>query len=277
MSIKAKKIIYNTAIIVFLVLVVVCTFFPYYFMLISSFKNNVEISASPFTATFPLRVENYVESFGMIVKYFKNSLIISGASVFITIFIAVSSTYVIARFDFPGKEFIYMFILMFQMIPGVFTLVPQFVLVSKMGIIGTYWAAVLPFVTVAQISFIVVLRPYIESLPQDLFEAAKLDGAGAVKTFTNIAMPLIKPILTSQMLITFLNSWNDFVWPLLTLSSSKELKTITLGLYSFSDVQQVLYGPMFAGFVVAAIPLVVLFALNMNTFIGGLTAGAVKS
>ena len=276
MSTKTKKILSRAVIITFLALIVILMFFPYYFMIISSFKNNAEISAHPFTMTFPLHFDNYAQSFGMIVKYFKNSLFISVCSVAITTVVAVCSAYVFARFDFPGKEFLYVLVLVFRMIPGVLTLIPQYVLVSDIGIIGTYWAAILPFVAGAQIQFIVILRPYIESLPQDLFEAAKLDGAGGIKTFRYVAAPLIKATLSSQMLLTFLNSWNDFVWPMLTLSSNKELKTITLGLYSFSDVQQVLYGPMFAGFVMAAIPMVIIFAFNMKNFIGGLTAGAVK-
>lgn len=274
---KAKKLLCRGGIIVFLAVIVLCTFFPYYFMIISSFKNNVEIAAQPFWVTLPLRFENYRDSAGMIIQYFKNSLIISGISVFLTSAIAVSSAYVFARTSFPGKEFLYVFVLMFQMIPGVLTLIPQYVLVSDMKIIGTYWAAIFPFVTTAQISFIVVLRPYIESLPGDLFEAAKLDGAGGIKTFLYVAAPLIKPALFTQVLLTFLNSWNDFIWPMLTLSSNKELKTITLGLYSFRDVQQVLYGPMFAGFVLASVPMVILFSLNMKTFIDGITSGAVKS
>lgn len=276
MSVKTKKTISHTVLVIVLGLIVLLTFFPYYFMIISSFKNNAEISAHPFTMTFPLHLENYVQSFGMIVKYFKNSLIISGISVCLTTLMAVCSSYVFARFDFPGKNILYILVLVFRMIPGVLTLIPQYVLVSDMGIIGTYWAAILPSVAGAQIGFIVILRPYIEGIPQDLFEAAKLDGAGGIRTFRYVAAPLIKPTLTSQMLLTFLSSWNDFVWPMLTLSANKELKTVTLGLYSFSDVQQVLYGPMFAGFVMASIPMLIIFVFNMRTFIGGLTAGAVK-
>lgn len=276
MSVKTKKTISQTVLVIVLGLIVLLTFFPYYFMIISSFKNNAEISAHPFTMIFPLHLENYVQSFGMIVKYFKNSLIISGISVCLTTLMAVCSSYVFARFDFPGKNILYILVLVFRMIPGVLTLIPQYVLVSDMGIIGTYWAAILPSVAGAQIGFIVILRPYIEGIPQDLFEAAKLDGAGGIRTFRYVAAPLIKPTLTSQMLLTFLSSWNDFVWPMLTLSANKELKTVTLGLYSFSDVQQVLYGPMFAGFVMASIPMLIIFVFNMRTFIGGLTAGAVK-
>lgn len=277
MGTHAKSRLSKAVIMIILLVIVILTFFPYYFMVISSFKNNAEISAHPFTVTLPFRIENYISSFWMILGYFKNSLIVTGVSVIFTSLIAISSSYVFAKFEFPGKSFLYMFILAFLMIPGVLTLIPQYVLVSDMKMIGTYWAAILPFVATAQIQFIVVLRPYIEGLPQDLFEAAKLDGAGGIKTFFYVVSPLIKPTLTSQMLLTFLNSWNDFVWPMLTLSSNRKLKTITLGLYSYRDVQQILYGPMFAGFVLAAIPLVILFSVNMKNFIGGLTAGAVKS
>lgn len=276
MSTKMKRNISQTVLVVCLGFVVIASFFPYYFMIISSFKNNAEISANPFMPSLPLRIENYVQSFGMIVKYYKNSLIISGTHLVLTTFAAVCSSYIFARFQFPGRNLLYILLLMFRMIPGVLTLIPQYVLVSDMGIIGTYWAAILPSVAGAQIGFIVVLRPYIEGLPQDLFEAAKLDGASGIQTFRYVAAPLIKPTLYSQMLLTFMGSWNDFVWPMLTLSANKELKTVTLGLYSFSDVQQVLYGPMFAGFVIASIPMLIVFVLNMKTFISGLTAGAVK-
>lgn len=276
MGMKTRKNISQIAIVLILGIIVALTFFPYYFMIISSFKNNAEIAGHPFTVTFPIRWENYADSFEMILNYFKNSILITGGTVIITTLIAVSSSYVFSRYDFPGKDFLYMAIMTFIMIPGILTLIPQYVLVSDMGLIGTRWAAILPFVATAQVQFIVVLRPYIEGLPKDLFDASTLDGAGGLKTFYYVAAPLIKPTLTSQMLLTFLNSWNDFVWPMLTLSANKALKTITVGLYSYRDAQQILYGPMFAGFVMAAVPLVILFSLNMKTFISGLTSGSIK-
>lgn len=276
MGLKNTKTFSQITIVVILGVIVVLTFFPYYFMIISSFKNNNEIAGSPFWMTLPIRWQNYADSFEMIVGYFKNSIFITGATVLITTVIAVSSSYVFSRYSFPGKDFLFMSIMAFIMIPGILTLIPQYVLVSDMGLIGTRWAAILPFVATAQVQFIVVLRPYIEGMPRDLFDAATLDGAGGMRTFFWVVAPLIKPTLTSQMLLTFLNSWNDFVWPMLVLSGNKALKTITVGLYSFRDAQQILYGPMFAGFVMAAIPLVILFSLNMKSFISGLTSGAVK-
>lgn len=276
MKTQTKKQVSRIVICVILGLLVVATFFPYYFMLISSLKNNAEIIAHPFTVTRPFRFENYTSSFGMIANYLKNSVIVSGASVLGTMILGVISAYVFAVFDFPGKNFFYMFILSFMMIPSVLTLIPQYVLVSDMKMIGTFWAVILPSIATAQIQFIVILRPFIESLPHDLFDAAKLDGASHIQLFRHVAMPLVKSSVLSLTLIAFLNSWNDFVWPMLTLSANKNLKTITLGLYAYRDVQQILNGPMFAGFFMASIPLLVLFCFNMRYFISGITSGAVK-
>ena len=276
MKTQTKKQVSRIVICVILGLLVVATFFPYYFMLISSLKNNAEIIAHPFTVTRPFRFENYTSSFGMIANYLKNSVIVSGASVLGTMILGVISAYVFAVFDFPGKNFFYMFILSFMMIPSVLTLIPQYVLVSDMKMSGTFWAVILPSIATAQIQFIVSLRPFIESLPHDLFDAAKLDGASHIQLFRHVAMPLVKSSVLSLTLIAFLNSWNDFVWPMLTLSANKNLKTITLGLYAYRDVQQILYGPMFAGFFMASIPLLVLFCFNMRYFISGITSGAVK-
>ena len=276
MKTQTKKQVSRIVICVILGLLVVATFIPYYFMLISSLKNNAEIIAHPFTVTRPFRFENYTSSFGMIANYLKNSVIVSGASVLGTMILGVISAYVFAVFDFPGKNFFYMFILSFMMIPSVLTLIPQYVLVSDMKMIGTFWAVILPSIATAQIQFIVILRPFIESLPHDLFDAAKLDGASHIQLFRHVAMPLVKSSVLSLTLIAFLNSWNDFVWPMLTLSANKNLKTITLGLYAYRDVQQILYGPMFAGFFMASIPLLVLFCFNMRYFISGITSGAVK-
>lgn len=272
----AKKRISRCVTILILTLIVALTYFPYYFMLLSSLKNNAEIAAHPFTLTFPLRFENYVSSFGKIMKYLKNSILVSGATVAGTVLTGTLSAYVFARFRFPGKNFLYMFVLAFLMVPSVLTLIPQYVLVSDMKLIGTFWAVILPAIATAQIQFIVVLRPFIEATPRELSEAAILDGASQAQLFRHVIYPLIKSTIISLALIAFLNSWNDFIWPMLTLSANDELKTITLGLYSYRDLQQILYGPMFAGFFLASIPMIIFFSLNMRNFIGGITSGAVK-
>jgi len=162
-----------------------------------------------------------------------------------------------------------------MMIPGVLTLIPSFVLIAKMKLINTHWGLILPYIAFGQITFVFILRSFIERIPRDLFEAARIDGASHAKVFRHVVMPLAKPILISLMLMNFLANWNDFIWPLLVVPKEK-MKTVTVGLYAFTDVQQVQYGLMFAGFVIASIPLIILFSINMNYFIKGVTAGAIK-
>lgn len=274
---KMKKKISSILITFFLFVMVVFTFFPFYYMIISSFKNNMEIMSYPFAITLPIRIENYMESAKMVLQYLKNSVYITGLSVVGTTLVAVPATYVFAKYNFPGKNFLYMLVLGFLMIPGIFTLIPRFVLVSKLNLMGTEWSVILPYIATAQITFIIYLRPAIEGIPNELFDSAKIDGANNIQTFFCVAAPLVKPALVSQILISFLNSWNDFLWPMLTLSSNKALKTVTLGLYAYRDVQRIQYGEMYAGFVLASIPLLILFSFNMKNFIDGLTVGAVKS
>jgi len=119
------------------------------------------------------------------------------------------------------------------------------------------------------------LRSFIEGIPHDLFDCAKIDGANDLKIIWTIVMPLSKAVVISLALFNFLNTWNDFVWPLLVLPK-EAMKTISVGLYAFMDVQQTKYGLMFSGFIIAAVPSMFLLSLNMKLFISGITAGAVK-
>jgi ABC-type glycerol-3-phosphate transport system permease component len=205
-----------------------------------------------------------------------NSLVICGVTVVGVILLSCVSAFIFARYEFPGKKALFMVILGFLMMPGILILIPQFVLVVRLGLNGTYWAAILPYVAFGQIIAIFILRSFIEGIPKDLFDSATMDGARPATAFRHIVIPLAKPIITSLALMNFLANWNDFIWPLLVLSREKT-KTITVGLYAFTDVQQIQYGVLFAGFIIASVPLIILFSLNMRFFIRGMTAGAIKA
>ena len=251
------------------------TFFPFYFMIISSFKSNAQILRDYFLPSFPLILENYVKAFKKVIYYLLNSSLVSGGTAAGVAVLSSLSSYVFAKFIFPGKNFLFLLLLSFIMIPGVLTLIPSFVLVAKMNLVNNYLGCIFPYIAHGQITFILILRAYIEQIPQDLFDSAKIDGASHPKIFIQIVFPLTKPIMFSLLLLNILSSWNDFIWPLLVLSK-ENMKTVTVGLYAFTDVQQVQYGLMFAGFIIASIPLIILFSLNMRYFIKGVTAGAVK-
>ena len=252
------------------------TFFPFYFMLISSVKTNDQILNQYFLPVVPFHFENYVKAFEKVIHYLYNSMIICTVSTIGVAVLSCITAYIFARFVFPMKNTLFTILMAFMMIPSVLTLIPSYVLIAKLHLMNNLFGCILPYISCGQIQFIFILRTYIEQVPKDLFDAANIDGASHASVFVNIVFPLAKPILISLMLINFLNNWNDFIWPMLVLSKEK-IKTVTVGLYAFTDAQQVQYGLMFAGFVIASAPLIVLFSLNMNYFIKGMTAGAIKA
>ena len=273
---STRKKVFHQFNIVFQSIIVFFTFLPFYFMAVSSLKTNPQIISNYFGITFPLHFENYVKAFGRVAHYLWNSIVICGITVAGVILLSCISAYVFARYEFRGKKFLFILILSFLMIPGVLTLIPQFVLIVKLNLIGTRWAAILPYIAYGQIMAIFILRTFIEGIPRDIFDSAKIDGAGDIVAFFNIVIPFARPMITSLALMNFLANWNDFIWPLLVLPKEK-MKTVTVGLYAFTDIQQIQYGILFAGFIIASVPLVVLFSLNMNYFIKGVTSGAIKA
>lgn len=262
--------------ITFQTLLVVAVFLPFYFLLISSLKTNPQILARYFAPTAPLHFENYARAFSRVAFYLKNSVLICGTAVVGVMTLSSITAYVFARKTFSGKRFLFILILSFLMIPGVLTLIPQFVLVVKLKLVGTFWAAILPYIAFGQILAIFILRTFIEGIPRDLFDSAVIDGARDVGCFVHVAAPLSKAIVASLALLNFHANWNDFVWPLLVLPR-EHLKTVTVGLYAFTDVQQIQYGVLFAGFVIASVPLIALFSATMKYFIRGIQSGAIKA
>jgi ABC-type glycerol-3-phosphate transport system permease component len=271
-----KARVWKRANLLFHAVLILLTFFPFYFLLISSVKSNKQILEQYFLPVLPFHFENYVKAFEKVIFYLGNSIFVCTTTAVGVAIISCISAYIFARFEFPGKNALFTILLAFMMIPGVLTLIPSFVLIARMKLINTHWGLILPYIAFGQITFVFILRSFIERIPKDLFEAARIDGASHAKVFRHIVMPLAKPILISLMLMNFLANWNDFIWPLLVVPKEK-MKTVTVGLYAFTDVQQVQYGLMFAGFVIASIPLIILFSINMNYFIKGVTAGAIKA
>jgi multiple sugar transport system permease protein/raffinose/stachyose/melibiose transport system permease protein len=192
--------------------------------------------------------------------------------------VASVSVFVFARFNFPGREFLFFAVLALLMIPGVLTLVPAFLLIKSFGLLNTYWALILPYVSGGQIFAIFILRSFIASLPEELFESARLDGASTLQLFANIAVPLSKPTLVTIAIMNILGTWNDYIWPLVTIPDGRRW-TISVGVVTFSNQYGGLesWGPMFAGFVIASMPLIILFLFTMRYFIAGLTSGAIKA
>lgn len=262
---------------IILIILIILTFYPFIFTVITSFKSSPQFTHNFWGITYPLHLSNYKDAWSRIRRYVLNSIIVTIASVVGVLTIASISAFIFARFKFPGREFLFLCILSLLMIPGILTLVPAFLLVKSLGLLNTRWALILPYISGGQIFAMFILRSFLASLPEELFEATRVDGASTIQSFIYLAIPLSKPILVTIAIMNILGTWNDYVWPLVTLPDGK-LWTITVGIVSFSNqyLGLEMWGPMFAGYVIASIPLIVLFFFTMRYFIAGLASGALK-
>ena len=259
-----------------LLIILALSFVTIALMLFLSLKDNGQIYGRFWSFPDPVRWENYTEGWITMRRYIFNSLAYSLASVVGVVFLSSLSGYVFARHKFPGKELIYVVILALLMVPGVLTLIPAFVLVRELGLINTPWALILPWTAGGQIFGILLCRSFFSTLPQELFDAAKVDGASEFEQYFRIALPLSWPIMVTLAIMHLVGSYNDFIWPLLTISD-QDLQVVTVGLTQFrNEFGTVNWGPRMAAYAVSSIPLVILFAFGMRFYVRGLTSGAVK-
>ena len=252
------------------------TFYPFIELLVMSLKSTDQFQINPFGLSFPFYlVDNFSAAWQAISPFILNSIIYSGGSMVGVLALSSFTAYVFARFRFPAKELLYYLIITLLMIPPVLTLIPQFVLVKTLGLLDTRWALILPYIAGGQVFGIFLLRSFYASQPQELFEAAQIDGAGDLQTFWRIALPLCRPILGTLAVLNVVGTWNDIVWPTFVFSNPA-LQNLSVGLTVFQSEYNTNWGPLFAGYVLAALPLLILFALTSRWFIQGFASGAVK-
>jgi len=249
---------------------------PFAILLVLSLKSTSQFEHERWTFSWPLHPENYTAAWSVINTYILNSIIVSsGAAVGVVVLSALAG-FALARGRFRGRNGLFLLIISGLMIPGVLYLVPKFVLFSDFGLLNTRWALWLAYWTEGQIFGIFLFRSYFESLPEGLLEAARVDGAGPFAQFLHIAFPMAKPIAGTLAVINVMFTWNDIIWQWLAISDDSQ-RTLAVGMFFFQEGHHHSWGPMFAGFVIASIPLILLFALASRWFIEGLTSGAFKA
>ncbi|MCX6741508.1 MAG: carbohydrate ABC transporter permease, partial [Candidatus Parcubacteria bacterium] len=258
-----------------LIILLFLMFVPILMMIIISFKTLAQFSMDPYMPTFPLHPENYTAAFKVVSVYIWNSLIVSGVSVIGMVILATLSAWAFARYPFPGREVLFYMILALLMIPGELTLVPSFLLVKTLGLINTRWVLILPYIAGGQVFAIFVLRSFFEGMPEELFEAARIDGASEMNTFLRIGMPMAGGIVGVVAIMHITSTWNDLIWPMITVNVNR-LMTLTIGLYAFRSVMYTQWGGLMAGYTIASIPMIILFAFTSKLFVEGLASGALK-
>lgn len=263
--------------IAFLVIVLIPTYYPMFIMVENSLKSTTNYVKDPLGWPSQLIWHNYAAAWSGVHQYFWNTLYVGIISVLIGLIAAAMSAYVFARYKFPGKEIFFALYLGLLMIPGVLTLIGQFLEIKNFGLINTRWSLILPYAAGSQALGVFILRTFFSSIPEDLFEAARVDGASHAYMFLRIAVPLAIPSLGTVSILGILNVWGDYLWPTLALSTSSKY-TISAGImqYAGSFTTLVPQGNIFAAYVIAAVPVIILIGLTMRYYLSGILGGSLK-
>ncbi|MBB6671247.1 carbohydrate ABC transporter permease [Cohnella nanjingensis] len=250
--------------------------YPLGFTLWGAFKSDVAFAATRWYPTLPLRVGNVSSAFGSIWRYLLNTVFVAGVGTAGMLLIASLSAFTFARMKFFAKEWLYMLVLALMMIPGALTLVPGYMLYKTFDLLNSYWALILPLVTGGPIFGIFLLRSFFESIPKDYFEAAQMDGAHDFKLYYRIALPLCIPIMGTLAIMQIVGAWNEYLWPMITIADHEKL-TIAAGLLISFTGQYTSNMPVtFGGYLVASVPLILLFTFTNRYYVQGLLSTAIK-
>ena len=250
---------------------------PFLYMIGTSFKPHAFVLELPprFIPSDPTW-ENYVRAinsnnFG---RYFLNSLLVATSSTVVIVMLSSLLAYAFARWDFPGRQFLFYTMLGTMMIPTLVLIIPQFVLAKNLHLLDSLWGLVVVYSAGTAFNMF-LLRGFFEEIPQDLFDAATIDGAGAFRTFWSIALPLARPALAAVAIFSFLGAWDEFTWAL-TAINNQDLYTLPIALRLFQQQHGTEWGVVFAASAIAVLPTILVFVIFQRHFIKGITSGAVK-
>ncbi|GBF76839.1 sugar ABC transporter ATP-binding protein [Paenibacillus sp. 598K] len=250
---------------------------PFLWMLSTSLKRPFEVFQYPIQWIPPsLQFDNYkkvwlgIDPFWI---YYWNSIKVAVTSVVGTVFISSAAAYGFSRIAFRGRDAVFFLYLATLMIPDQVTLIPRFIVFNYMGIYNTHWALILPGFFMVFGTFL--LRQFYIGLPKDFSEAAFMEGAGHVRIWLSIIMPLAKPALVSLIILSFTQHWNDFLNPLVFLPD-KSLYTVPVGLTNFIDDMGTEYSLMMAAAVSSILPVIIVFLFGQKWFIQGVASSGVK-
>jgi multiple sugar transport system permease protein len=258
------------------IVVSVVLLFPLYWMVVVAFSSKQELLTRDLRL-WPreFTLANFTKVFETFptVTWFGNSVVIAAFVTALTVLVNLLAGYAFARLRFPGGNVLFLLTLSTLMLPVQVIMVSQFKLVTELGIYGTYWAVILP--TAATAFGIFLARQFIIGIPEEILEAARVDGAGHFRIFAQVVLPLCKPLIAVLILLTFLYTWNDFAWPLIALKES-ELYTLPIGLLFLKGQYGTDYGAIMALALVSVLPMIIVFLAFQRYFVQGFARSGIK-
>lgn len=259
-----------------LILAAIITLVPVVWTVLSSLKTNQTIFAVPFRwIPETLQWNNYVDAFQVAPfgRFFLNSTIVAISVTATTVFFAAMAGYGFSKFRFPGRNILFGLILSTFMIPFPVIMIPLFVLVRNFGWVNSYLGLIIPGALTGFAVF--MMRQFIQAMPSELIDAARCDGAGEIRIFFTIVLPLARPALATLGILTFLDSWNNLLWPLIVIQS-EDMQTIPLGLTKFSTLYSSNYAQMLSMAVIASLPVLIVFIIGRRQIINSLMLSGIK-
>ena len=270
-----RELLSNIIIIVFMSLFCSVFMLPYVRMILDSFKTRVEIMKG--TTMFPKKfiLDNYRTVFQKtpIVNWFFNSLWTSTLVTVVTLFTSSLAGFVFAKYEFKGKQLIFWFIMATMMVPAQTTMIPSFLIIQKLGLYDNLFAIVFPSLVGGFGIFL--CKQFIEDIPDSMVEAASIDGAGNMRIFFMVILPLIKPTLSALAIFTFLGKWNDYLNPLLYLSDISRM-TMPLALSFFTSQRTSDLGGVMAAATLVILPVTIVFLCFQKQFVRGISITGMK-
>ncbi|HEX9988140.1 MAG TPA: carbohydrate ABC transporter permease [Chloroflexia bacterium] len=272
---KIVGYIFTYALLIFIALLFVL---PLLWMVSTSLKPKSQWFAQSIEwipRTFTLR--NYEQIFNNpstpISSWFINSLLIATITTILVLTVDSLAAYAYARMEFPGRKLLFGTMLTTLFLPGIMFLVPNFLTIVNLNLLNTWAGVIIP--ALAGVFGVFFLRQFFESIPKELEEAAELDGANRFQIFYQIVLPLAKPALATLGILTFLGSWNDFLWPLLILRDPK-LQTLPPGLRTLQGAYTSEYGVMLAGAVIVAVPVLIIYIVLQRFIVQSVASTGLK-
>jgi len=261
-----------------LILLGIIWIYPFVWMVSGSLKNNTSFFTSginPLPETF--HWENYTRAWevGNFSGYFMNSVIITISTVVIVVVLSCITGYALGTVNFPGKKALIFGVVALQFIPDGYTIIPLYQFVNFLGLNNSLFGVIFALSSGAHILFILLFSAFFSKVPKELGEAAEIDGCGFVKTFLKVYLPTAKPVIASASIMQFIWTWSAFLTPLVLTINKPELRTLSVGMLSFTELYGTDWTGMTAGATISLIPVMLVFIFMQRYFYEGIS-GAVK-
>lgn len=262
---------------VMLVLGIACIY-PFLFMVSSSFKPSGDVLSTPlqlipknFTLiNFDTLFNNEYYDFFL---WYGNTVVMTGLTLLLKSFIVTITAYGFSKINFPGRDGIFLVLLAGLMIPSDIMIMPRYIIFKQLGILNTMWSLILP--AAVDVYFVFLLRQAFTAIPNELSEAARIDGCGHFTIYRRIILPLCMPQVSTMLLFSFVWSWNDYMGPYLYISDiNRQMLSVGIKLFAAGQAQD--YGAQIAGATLVLVPVIIAFFLCQKYFVEGITSGAVK-